>query len=202
MNARGSGVGSPWVVLAKRPEVVFGVQTGKGLAAVVHGLERHDNSGSRGLNGGKDGLAVGNDEVDAARGAVADFLRLGDMRLVHALILDGAEHDHAGASIGAEGEFGVGDGAVGVRVDSVLGQAEHAAEPVDGTRGVAVAERRDEGGTGSNQASLLAGGERTRRRDDATASRLDGATILGEVESLGKWIHAPGKQWRNVSARE
>ena len=32
-----SGVSGPWVVLAEGPEVVFGVEAGKGLAAVVHG---------------------------------------------------------------------------------------------------------------------------------------------------------------------
>ena len=134
--------GLPWVVSANIPKVAFEVAAGKGTTAVVHVR----NIGNDGCAGGfgryADGVRVGDDKVGALGLTQIDLVGLNDLPSVFAAVIDGAEHDHPSA----QGELGMGDGVVRSHVNSIFLEAEGTAQPVDGGRGIAVAEARNEGG--------------------------------------------------------
>jgi len=122
--------------------VAFEVSTGEVAATVVHVTDVDDHLGAGCLCGGVDGVGVGDYEVGARGLAEADLVGLDHELAAFAAVVNGADHDHAGA----EGELGVLYGfVVGCDEDSLFFEAERGDEPFDGGERVAVAEAGDDG---------------------------------------------------------
>jgi len=67
-----SGVRGPGIVFADGPVVALGVCAGEGFAAIVHSAEIEDHLGAGCFGRCVDGIAIADEEIDAARLAAAD----------------------------------------------------------------------------------------------------------------------------------
>ena len=98
------------------------IETAEAASAVTLVHDIHGNPCAGGFGQRVHNIGVVHHEINAVGVGVADIGRLLHHPTV-LVIIHGAEHDHAVAV----SELGVGDGAVGVRVDGVLFEAESGA---------------------------------------------------------------------------
>src|SRR5690606_30536547 len=115
---------APGIVRAEVPDVAFGIAAGVAAAAIVFGLDVHDDLRASRLGTGIVGVGVVNDEIGGLRLGATDLVRLLHQPAELA-VADGAQHDHAVA----EAKLGMCDRTVLAWNHEVALEPERLAQP-------------------------------------------------------------------------